>query len=53
VGLSEGVSLHSIRFVIIFLQTGFKMAAGLVHFKPGKAMRNRVNDARDQCGIAD
>jgi len=24
-----------------------------VHFKPGKAMRDRVNDARDQCRIAD
>jgi|SRR5664280_2943219 len=24
-----------------------------VHFKPGKEMRDRVNDARDQCGITD
>ena len=28
-------------------------AKTVVHFKPGKAMRNCVNDARDQCGIAD
>ena len=27
-------------------------ARTVVHFKPGKGMRDRVNDARDQCGIA-
>ena len=26
-------------------------ANSAVHFKPGKAMRERVNAARDQCGI--
>ena len=26
-------------------------AKSAVHFKPGKAMRDRVNAARDQCGI--
>ena len=32
----------------------FKLPAKtVVHFKPGKAMRDRVNDARDQCGITD
>jgi integration host factor subunit beta len=25
----------------------------VVHFKPGKEMRDRVNDARDQCGITE
>ena len=28
-------------------------AKTVVHFKPGKAMRDRVNDARDQYGIAE
>ena len=28
-------------------------ATTVVHFKPGKAMRDRVNDARDQCGITE
>ena len=28
-------------------------AKTVIHFKPGKAMRDSVNDARDQCGIAD
>jgi integration host factor subunit beta len=28
-------------------------AKTVVHFKPGKAMRDRVNDARDQCGITE
>ena len=28
-------------------------AKTVVHFKPGRAMRDRVNDAREQCRIAD
>lgn len=28
-------------------------AKAAVHFKPGKQMRDRVNDARDKCDIAD
>lgn len=28
-------------------------AKTVVHFKPGKAMRDRVNDARDRCGFVD